>query len=962
MKAATIATVALVLTLLAAPGPRCLGQEPVIERPPPPAVEDFETDANKDGIPDGWYNARDVKLVSEGGPVGPHCLRFEVRKPGRPARLSRAFGVDGSKTEALVVGLWVRLDQVSRGERLGEEPGLPIDFLGDELRELRRGLLGPWNRSVGTSWTRVAKRVPVPPGTRDAIMSIGLLGATGVLEVDGLTIDLIPRGGSETTNLIVNGDFELGDPDPASWMVDGGAHRSSPGLKSDSALVLARPGARAMTGLAIPVEPFPALDVRIYAKGQGLRGAGGASARLFFLDDFGAIVPDPVSGQEGSPVVTWSGTFDWRPDHAVIAVPRKAVRAVLQVEKLDANGTVRIDRVAATAAPDPAAGAWVPFHVEDDTSGWDPVRPSATIAEKSALDASYLLDAPAGRRGFVTVRDGRLGFTKGGRARFFGACLLPPTAFLEPKKADALADRLARSGINLVRFGELDTPIGPDRSLYDDSRDDTKAFDPIALAKLDHLIAALKARGIYVALELLSARRYRSEDGVADVEQLPLGGGPAAAFDSTLGQLALESARALLEHVNPETGLALRDDPVLAWVTLAGRLSLFNQIEDPHGLTPHYAESLRKLAAQSPAGAGRRFWQAVESEHWKEMAEALRRDKVRVPIAGVSHWRREPEFSAAQAAAGLDMIDDRLYWGPPSWISPEYRSLLWSPDGGLAAGAAPKRKPDRPYAVGQWCNQTQGAWAFRFEAADLLLGSQIALAEDWDALVRRGVFLHPRVWGSNATGTGGGEDIFQIPEVVNGTPQIFALWPHAASILLRGHKAAASNEPHPAHRPAIRSWFAPIPGWDPMRGRLVIDTPYTQGIAGWPGGEPANFAQLKITTDEPFAVVVASSAGREPIATSKRLLVSALARVEPTDYRWVDEWKHDVADPGLPPLLQEPLRAKVLWRHKGPVKAFALDNTGARIAPATLEETPDGFALILDGKTPSTIHRELVAE
>ncbi len=105
---------------------------------------------------------------------------------------------------------------------------------------------------------------------------------------------------------------------------------------------------------------------------------------------------------------------------------------------------------------------------------------------------------------------------------------MPPTAFLEPDRADALADRLARSGINLVRLGDLDMPLGPGRSLFDDSRDDTKAFDPEALARLDHLIAALKSRGIYVALELQAARRFRSGDGVAAPGLLPGGGGPAA--------------------------------------------------------------------------------------------------------------------------------------------------------------------------------------------------------------------------------------------------------------------------------------------------------------------------------------------------------------------------------------------------------------------------------------------------
>ena len=69
------------------PGRRSL-RTTLIERPGPPALDDLETDANKDGIPDGWYNARDVSWVAEGGVVGPHFLRFELRRagPARPAQ------------------------------------------------------------------------------------------------------------------------------------------------------------------------------------------------------------------------------------------------------------------------------------------------------------------------------------------------------------------------------------------------------------------------------------------------------------------------------------------------------------------------------------------------------------------------------------------------------------------------------------------------------------------------------------------------------------------------------------------------------------------------------------------------------------------------------------------------------------------------------------------------------------
>ena len=101
----------------------------------------------------------------------------------------------------------------------------------------------------------------------------------------------------------------------------------------------------------------------------------------------------------------------------------------------------------------------------------------------------------------------------------------------------------------------------------------------------------------------------------------------------------------------------------------------------------------------------------------------------------------------------------------------------------------------------------------------------------------------------------------------------------------------------------------------------------------------------------------------QPIATTKRLLVSAIARVEPTGIRWVDSWKREVADPGRPPFLQEPVTARIVWRHKGPAKAFVLDNTGGRTGEAKLEPLPggDGVSLVIDGKT-AAFHWELTSE
>ena len=69
-----------------------------------------------------------------------------------------------------------------------------------------------------------------------------------------------------------------------------------------------------------------------------------------------------------------------------------------------------------------------------------------------------------------------------------------------------------------------------------------------------------------------------------------------------------------------------------------------------------------------------------------------------------------------------------------------------------------------------------------------------------------------------------------------------------------------------------------------------------------------------------------------------------------------------MANPGVPPLLQEPGRATAPWgQHKGPVKAYALDNTGARLRPVALTTAADGVEFVIDGRSPG-LHWELVAE
>src|SRR5580693_1121621 len=80
----------------------------------------------------------------------------------------------------------------------------------------------------------------------------------------------------------------------------------------------------------------------------------------------------------------------------------------------------------------------------------------------SAADVRFLLDAPAGKHGFVRSANGHLATGDGRRIRFWGVNIAGWTkgsALLPPKKEGALfAAELARLGVNCVRFQFLDLP------------------------------------------------------------------------------------------------------------------------------------------------------------------------------------------------------------------------------------------------------------------------------------------------------------------------------------------------------------------------------------------------------------------------------------------------------------------------------------------------------------------------
>jgi protein-L-isoaspartate(D-aspartate) O-methyltransferase len=162
------------------------GSRPALENG---SFEEFLPDST---VPRAWYYGRQMR-VEQGAdaPQGKGYLRLENAQAGRPAQLWQGFPVDGRMVGRLRVTLEMRASGIQEGLSPEEAPGLAIQFFDERRSRSVRTFLGPW---LGTSpWKTIEGTLQVPAWAREAIVHIGMLGATGTLDVDAVQLAPLPR-------------------------------------------------------------------------------------------------------------------------------------------------------------------------------------------------------------------------------------------------------------------------------------------------------------------------------------------------------------------------------------------------------------------------------------------------------------------------------------------------------------------------------------------------------------------------------------------------------------------------------------------------------------------------------------------------------------------------------------------------------------------------------------------------
>lgn len=188
------------------------------------------------------------------------------------------------------------------------------------------------------------------------------------------------------------------------------------------------------------------------------------------------------------------------------------------------------------------------------------------LKENSVISAAKLNEPITEKNRIQVLEDGHL-MADGKRIRIFGTNLSEfPKSH---KEAESFAQMLANQGYNCIRFHHTDATWTNCFLKYDEYGN--CFYSEQGLDNFDYFFAELKKRGIYSNINLLTGRKISSKDGFPqEVDE-------TNSFKSNhcLGfwnehalNLQKEYASYLLNHINPYTKIAYKDEPAVAIVEI----------------------------------------------------------------------------------------------------------------------------------------------------------------------------------------------------------------------------------------------------------------------------------------------------------------------------------------------------------------------------------------------------------
>ena len=369
------------------------------------------------------------------------------------------------------------------------------------------------------------------------------------------------------------------------------------------------------------------------------------------------------------------------------------------------------------------------------------------VKDGSILDFSQVLanDLPAGRFGrLVPDGKGHLVREKDGKTvRLIGANLNYGANFLDKDLADKTARNFRRMGYNAVRYHHIDVSILKDG--WNAWRSD--AIDPEQMDKFDYLFAAMKREGMYATTDLYQMRRFAKGEIEGIDENLDFGKIKGyLPYHRPAFEAWKKFARVFLEHVNPYTGLAYKDDPSLVFICPVNEDSICSVTPESEKskVWPFFKKAydgwVARGASRLPPDAEEKqrrmeFMNWAKANFIRESEKFLKNEVGYGGLLTSENWWDLKSQTFLRSA--LDIVDNHGYADhPEGWPKQRWNQTSNTIPNNFAyqqpVMKAPSRIFGKPFAVTEWnfCAPNK----FRAESGPEM-GAYAAL-QDWAAIYR----------------------------------------------------------------------------------------------------------------------------------------------------------------------------------------------------------------------------------
>ena len=446
------------------------------------------------------------------------------------------------------------------------------------------------------------------------------------------------------------------------------------------------------------------------------------------------------------------------------------------------------------------------------------------------IDISFVFEKekPAGKHGFLTVNNRDFVFEDGTKVKFWGTNFNGCGCFPDKDYAEKLARRLAKIGINIVRFHQLDSEWHtPNIFAFTKGKRVTNGhLDPESMDRLDYLIYCLKKEGIYCYMDMFTYRKFRSDEGVEYAKILKDAAKPICMFDDKLIELQKELCQELWQHSNPYTGLKYCDDPVFVMAEITNECDLF--LERFYPLPePYNTEFLAKFDIWLKDNNIDKkacdfdllnfddetiidFKIYMQEKYFKDMRDHMRECGVKIPITG-TNWTSSPANLKTHLI--MDFFDNHSYHYDWNWKEYEKHcanDAITKTTKSYFSGSAHKgeAKPisylsvcglssaeDKPTFISEW----DMPWPNDYRAESPIYSAAIGMLQGWSgftihtysysASLDKMKMLGKEIASEKIGGTPYRQGIFSTWN----DPAKFGLFYHAALITRRGDVATAKN-------------------------------------------------------------------------------------------------------------------------------------------------------------------------